>query len=421
MPRLEPVDAQTYWLAAKLPSDQFPLYAFAGAVDIGEELLDGLARRAAACPDLGVRIEDDCALRYPRWVPAPPTRTQFVVHDGVRDWAGCLDAVGALADRQLDPRRSAWRLHLFTAGAPTGDGVVTVAVLQIAHALADGTRAGQLAGWLFGRDAPVPVLPQRRRGGLVRHGVAAARTHRALVADIEAGRIPAPPPPRPALLTNAAPAGPRRIRTVVTDRGTVAHRGGTVTIGALVAIGAALDAHLRARGEDTSTLCAEVPMAKPGIRYSRNHFRNVGVGLYPDLPAERRAEAIAADLRAAHLRAEHPATVASGESFAATPAVLLRWGVAQFDAGVRSPVVTGNTVVSSVNRGSADLRLDGAPVVLTAGYPALSPMMGVTHGVHGIGDTIAVSVHAADSVMTQAQLDDYVGILQRALAVGQSH
>ena len=51
------------------------------------------------------------------------------------------------------------------------------------------------------------------------------------------------------------------------------------------------------------------------------------------------------------------------------PAPLLRWGVAHFDADVRSPMVIGNTVVSSVNRGAADLRFGGAPVVLTAGYP----------------------------------------------------
>ena len=97
------------------------------------------------------------------------------------------------------------------------------------------------------------------------------------------------------------------------------------------------------------------------------------------------------------------------------PAALLRWGVSKFDATVRSPQVTGNTVVSSVNRGPADLRLGGAPVLLTASYPALSPMMGLTHGVHGIGDTVAVSVHDADSVMAEPDLDDYLERLRRAL------
>ena len=86
-------------------------------------------------------------------------------------------------------------------------------------------------------------------------------------------------------------------------------------------------------------------------------------------------------------------------AIAAIPAPVLRWGVAQFDPDVRSTAVTGNTVVSSVNRGAKDLRFGAAPVLLTAGFPGLSPMMGLTHGVHGIGDTIAVSVHAAESAV----------------------
>ena len=105
---------------------------------------------------------------------------------------------------------------------------------------------------------------------------------------------------------------------------------------------------------------------------------------------------------------------AASRAFAVTPAPLLRWGVAQFDPTVRSPTVTGNTVVSSVNRGPADLRFGDAPVVVTAGYPALSPMMGLAHGVHGIGDTVAVSVHAAESAI--GDVDEYVARLDAALS-----
>jgi len=57
--------------------------------------------------------------------------------------------------------------------------------------------------------------------------------------------------------------------------------------------------------------------------------------------------------------------------------------------------------------------LGDAPVVLTAGYPALSPSMGLTHGVHGIGDTIAISVHAAESAI--GDVDAYVDRLNVAL------
>jgi hypothetical protein len=104
---------------------------------------------------------------------------------------------------------------------------------------------------------------------------------------------------------------------------------------------------------------------------------------------------------------------AAGLAFAATPAPLLRWGVAQFDPDVRAPLVIGNTVVSSVDRGAADLSFGGAPVVITTGFPELSPMVGLAHGVHGIGDTIAVSVHAAESAI--GDVDAYTARLAAAL------
>ncbi|EUA73139.1 hypothetical protein I553_9295 [Mycobacterium xenopi 4042] len=52
-------------------------------------------------------------------------------------------------------------------------------------------------------------------------------------------------------------------------------------------------------------------------------------------------------------------------------------------------------------------------MVLTAGYPALSPAISLTHGVHGIGDTIAISVHAAESAI--ADIDAYLHRLDAAL------
>lgn len=155
-------------------------------------------------------------------------------------------------------------------------------------------------------------------------------------------------------------------------------------------------------------------MAKPGVRLAHNHFGNVGIGLYPELVIPERITRIAADFADRRRRAAHPALIASSRAFAATPAPLLRWGVAQFDPTVRAPMVTGNTVVSSVNRGAADLRFGTAGVVVTAGYPSLSLMMGLTHGVHGIGDTVAVSVHAAESAV--GDIDAYLTRLDAALA-----
>jgi hypothetical protein len=92
--------------------------------------------------------------------------------------------------------------------------------------------------------------------------------------------------------------------------------------------------------------------------------------------------------------------------------VVVALGDGQVDPTVRSATVTGHTVVSSVNRGPADLSFGGHPVVLTAGYPAMSPMMGITHGVHGIGGRVALSVHADPSVVG---VEDYTDRLSHAL------
>jgi len=193
--------------------------------------------------------------------------------------------------------------------------------------------------------------------------------------------------------------------------------GPTVTVGVLAAVSTALAGHLEEQGDDASTLGAEVPMAKTGVRKANNHFGNVGIGLYPQLDIDARTARIVGDLADRRRRAAHPAMLAAGRASAAVPAILLRWGVKQFDPMVRSPTVTGNTVVSSVNRGRADLYFGDLPVVLTAGYPGLSPMMGLTHGVHGIGDTIAISVHAAASAI--GDIDAYVDRLERALGPAQ--
>lgn len=153
-------------------------------------------------------------------------------------------------------------------------------------------------------------------------------------------------------------------------------------------------------------------MAGSGDSDAYNNFRNVGVGLYPQLDRPARAHAIARELAGHRIRGAHPAMRASAAAFAAVPAVLLRWGIGQFDPADRSETVSGHTVVSSVNRGAADLSFGGCPVVLTAGYPALSPMMSLTHGVHGIGDVVAISVHADPA---NIDVEDYLRRLRVAL------
>lgn len=414
--RLAAVDAQTYWLSAKIPNDALLLYGFAGVPTDLEQAIDVVRGRADDCPELRLRIRDGNFLTYPAWVIGDVDAGRFTVHElDDSSWAGCQAAVSRLADHHLDPRVCPWRLHVFTPvdGVPTASGAATVAVLQISHAYADGVRSSALAARLFGRAvdiAPVPT-PRLRGVRLPWRSLVAARAHRRLVRDTASGLVPAQAESRPALRTNMRPAGARTVRTLVRPRDRLP--GPTVTIGVLCAVSTALSAHLRELGDDPSTLGAEVPMAKITARDAHNHFGNVGVGLYPELGFDERAACIADDLADRRRRAQHPAMRAARRAFAAVPAPLLRWGVTQFDPTVRSPTVIGNTVVSSVNRGAADLHFGGAPVVVTAGYPALSPMMGLAHGVHGIGDTVAISVNAAESAIGDA--DEYVARLDAAL------
>jgi hypothetical protein len=82
---------------------------------------------------------------------------------------------------------------------------------------------------------------------------------------------------------------------------------------------------------------------------------------------------------------------------------------------VRLAAVTGNTVVSSVNCGLADFAFGGAPVTVAAAFAGLSPMMGLTHVVVGVGDTVAIGVHAADSALGGPDgLDAYAARLEAA-------
>ncbi|WP_428838980.1 WS/DGAT domain-containing protein [Mycobacterium kyorinense] len=407
--RMAAVDAQFYWMSAKIPSDQFLLYTFAGEPAHMERAIDDVMGRARACPALTIRVSDGSPLTYPRWVPMPVEHPR-VHHLDDDSWLGCLDAVVRLADHQLDVRQSPWRLHLFASvhDIPGSAASGTVAVLQVAHALADGARASAMAGWLFGRVEPVPDVGAPSRGFLPWRSLQAARAHRQLVRDMEAGLLGDTAGSRPVLITNARPAGARAVRTLVRHRSELS--GPTVSVAVLAAVADALFGYL---GGTATSLGAEVPMAKPGVRQGHNHFRNVTVGLYPDLPPEARTERILAELANTRRRAEHPAARAADRAFAAVPAALLRWGVAQFDIDARPTLVSGNTVVSSVHRGPADLRFGDAPVLLTAGFPALSPAMGLTHGVHGIGDTVAISVHAAESAI--GDIDSYVQALDAAL------
>jgi WS/DGAT C-terminal domain len=414
--RLTAVDAQMFWMSSKMPNDTFLLYGFDGVPDDLEGTLGALAANARTSPDLSQRIDDGARLRYPAWVASQVDESRFLVRDlDERTWPGCLAAVSGLVDHQLDARVLPWRLHIFPGieGMPGAAGAGTVAVLQITHALGGGGRTCGPAAVMFGRPGAVEaVTPVYGHPAMLPwRSVEAARAHRQLVADTAAGRVRPAAEPRAPMRTNDRPSGARSMRTVVRKRAQLS--GATVTVCALAAISDALAGQLRELGTDPAGLGAEVTMSKPGPRQAYNHFGTVGFGLRPSLPVAQRRDAIAAELRARRERAAHPAMRASERAFAATPAPLLRWGIGQFNPDARSATVTGNTVVSSVNCGAADFGFGGMPVRLAAAFPGLSTMVGITHCVTGVGDTISISVFAAESAI--GDVDAYLDRLESAL------
>jgi len=417
---LHPTDAQTYWISSKIPNDQFLLYCF-DTDSTAEPVRSEVLRNAADIEQLQLRIADvPLDLGYPRTRSMRLDAAHVLDHGQPGDWGACLSELGTLLREQLDQHETTWRLHLFTAvtGAPRCTGAALVAVLQISHALGDGRVASSLARRLFG-DADTAVFDPPARGRFrpiefIRRSRRAHELDQRLAADTDAGKVPAQAPPRPRTRLNVAPSEAVSIRTVVRDRADLTAPGIGVTAGALTVVSAALSRYLEMHGDRVpSDLGAEVTIAKPGERRARNHFRNAGVGLFPETDdLFERAGSIAAALAQRRARAEHPAMAVSALATEMVPAVLLHWGVRQFDATAVPDAVTGHTVVSSVARGAATLRLGGGPVRFTAGFPALSPVMGLTHGVHGIGETVTFGITSAASAVPDP--DVYESILRGA-------
>jgi hypothetical protein len=423
-------DAQSYWISRRIPTDQFLLYCF----DTGEPLdrvAASLIQRAALLPDLCLRVREvPFGLDVPWWTPMTPDSSLVVVHDDSRSWEQCCATVAELLIESLDPAESPWRLHLFgpVSGSPGGSGAAVVAVLQVAHALGDGRLTSEMARHLFADTTP-PAYREARRW---RPGLAAAlalgeipvnlvrlvlRTrpaylaHRQRQIDTASGLIPEKPTSRARLVTNGTPDGRREIRTLVVPAADLRGPGITVTVGALTAISVALQRYV---GEAEHGAAAEVTVARSGRTAARNHFCNVTVDLHSEIDdLRRRGLAIAESLRAQRLRADHPSRAVEERATEAVPAPLLRRGIDQFDFTAVPDEVTGNTVVSSVDRGTADLTLGGGAVRFTAGFPALSAFMGLTHGVHGIGDRVTISVATSPAVVPDT--DRYEQFLRDAV------
>ncbi|MFD6463982.1 wax ester/triacylglycerol synthase domain-containing protein, partial [Streptomyces roseolus] len=158
--RVAAPDATMYWLSRRARNDLFLLYTFADDGGPTEELRAQVRRRSARIPDLRVRLRSVPGdLDYPAWVPCEFADGQFVDHAlPHRRWPHLLVALGELLGTGVDASVRPWRVHVFrgVAGAPSrADGeLVTVVVLQMSHALADGRSGAVIARALFGAEEP---------------------------------------------------------------------------------------------------------------------------------------------------------------------------------------------------------------------------------------------------------------------------
>ena len=293
--RLAAVDAQTYWMSAKIPNDQFLLYGFAGVPANLDQAIDVIRGRADECAELRLRVRDGSVLTYPAWVSgdvdAGPVRGARPRRQQLGGMSGRRRRAGRRPTRRARDDLAAARLHAGRRRTRRRPGTGTVAVLQATHALADGIRCSALAALLFGR----------RGDGAAGDGAATVSRRRAAVAQHSWPPVPIASwsaTPRPDWCPRRrihdprcapTPGRPERAASARWSGTATSCAGPTVTVGVLAAVSTALSAHLRELGDDPSTLGAEVPMAKTGVRQAHNHFGNVGVGLYPELEFGERA------------------------------------------------------------------------------------------------------------------------------------
>lgn len=284
--------------------------------------------------------------------------------------------------------------------------------------------------------AGIPLRMARTMVG----GISAFRAQRELGELTAAGALPeAGGGFAPIVLNGPGEIAGHRVRMIVCPAAALRAPGFSVTVLALTAVSIALERYLERRGALPDRLGAQVPMALPApdpadgrdenlvrraantigglVRRApvpRNNYRSLGVDLCAGEPdPRRRAERIAADLAARRTRAIHPLLSVQDRVTASLPAPILRRDVDRYPIDAVPDALAGHTVVSSVYRGPADLTFGGAPVLFTAGFPALGAVMHLTHGVHGLGDTVTISVHADPETMPD--LDFYADLLRTAL------
>ncbi|GAA1458918.1 wax ester/triacylglycerol synthase family O-acyltransferase [Williamsia maris] len=416
MNRVDPKDA-IFYLGAKSgrSSDHCLVYGFVDGrttrPPVHTTVVADLTRALSRVERIRRRlVEVPATLAYPRWeAHSTPASTFVTAHQPDGRWTETLRRLAELVEDPIDTTQSAWRADLVdvVTDAPFSDRPVIVVVLRVSHTFVDGQGAAALGRSVFGEDAEVagpPPAVGSRPGSEYRAALHGAVTLpagiagyiRALVTDARRGRngpdTPPAPPQRPLSPLNAPPGADRSVAIIVRPRPPNRLAGMTVTTIGLTAVSLALQRYL-ATGEQTD-LSAGVPVGVPdSVEFSgANRVVTGTVDLHTDVPdLVARAELIQHDLHAERARVLDPAVLQRLGVLEAAPAPLLV-AITALGRRVTPTTVAAHTVVTSINRGDAPLRLGDATAVLSSGFPALTRHFAMKHGIYTLGRTVTIGV-----------------------------
>ncbi|MFC7446973.1 wax ester/triacylglycerol synthase domain-containing protein [Rhodococcus daqingensis] len=391
-------------------------------------------------------------LDHPYWVDDPDfsLENHLVFHEG-SEWDEVCTVLAATLVQPMDGARPLWELHVFTdvRGIEGVEGAATVAALKTHHAIADGMLSAQLGRHLFGSspatpDDPHPVAPREplpsgfellvravrsAPGALNRlvSGLPGVRSaQRELALRCEQGQYTSPVAERPRTVFNR-PLGPDRVFGLavfpLAELRAMKAELGDVTINdlALAVIGGAMRKYLDEAGESPDgSLAAGVPMSTRAARHqvSRNQFVTMAVDLHTDIvnPVER-ARAIHRSALDERARKSSPESIRSDEFVQVIPGFAIRaglWMLGRLPARERATVGWGNTLITNVPKGAADLKLCDSSVAVTFSLCALVGPSGLGHWVDSVGDILTINVTADPRQLRDD--DRYVELLRGAYA-----
>lgn len=356
-------------------------------------------------------VDVPATLAYPQWEAHSTPASEFVTaHETDGRWSETLRRLAALLEVPIDTTQSAWRADFIdmVTDAPFSDRPMIIVALRISHTFVDGQGAAAIGRSVFGDgggdDGAAPEAGPIRRSphraairGAVTLPVGIVRYLRVAVADARRGHgalgYPPAPPLRARTVLNAPPGADRSVAIIVRPRPASRIGGMTITTIGLTVVSLALQRYLSPSGEPTE-LSANVPVGVPAsVDFSgANRVVTGTVDLHTDVAnLTTRAQLIQRDLHAERARALDPAVLQRLTVLEAAPAPLLVTIMA-LGRRVAPKRVPAHTVVTSINRGDAPLRLGDAVALFSSGFPALTNQFAMKHGVYTLGHTVTIGV-----------------------------